>query len=46
MESVILCEHTNTERGFLNELQKKLSQKLPEFEFIPSKLDKDPLSVV
>jgi dinuclear metal center YbgI/SA1388 family protein len=42
---VILCEHTNTERGYLKNvlMEKLLAEK---FEVICSQLDKDPLSIV
>lgn len=52
LTSVILCEHTNTERGYLSQvLQPKLAQLLsldggPLMEVTCSTLDKDPLKVV
>ncbi|KAI8372876.1 GTP cyclohydrolase 1 type 2/Nif3 [Radiomyces spectabilis] len=53
--SVILCEHSNTERGYLSAvlqpaLQKALANESSEegeaIEIIVSKLDKDPLQIV
>ncbi len=43
--SVILTDHTNTERGYLPILAKRLSESL-EIETIVSKIDADPLVVV
>ncbi|KAJ1561888.1 NGG1 interacting factor [Nowakowskiella sp. JEL0078] len=49
---VILCEHSNTERGFLSAiLQKKLTQSLNEssdeyVDVVCSKVDRDPLRVI
>jgi putative NIF3 family GTP cyclohydrolase 1 type 2 len=51
-QHVILCGHTNTERGFLNTLQRALQRKLDEntlpedIEVIISKQDQDPLQIV
>jgi dinuclear metal center YbgI/SA1388 family protein len=43
---VILCEHTNTERGFLPLFGKQLQQALPEpVEIILSAIDTDPLQI-
>ncbi|KAJ3169756.1 NGG1 interacting factor [Geranomyces variabilis] len=49
--SVILCEHTNTERGYLSQiLQPRLQALLREADetatVICSKIDKDPLDIV
>lgn len=49
--SVILCGHTNTERGYLRTLQAKLSDHIAkeygesQVEVIVSKADKDPLDL-
>jgi putative NIF3 family GTP cyclohydrolase 1 type 2 len=51
-QHVILCGHTNTERGFLSTLQRALQRKLDEdtlvgdIEVIISKQDQDPLKIV
>eukprot|EP00058_Branchiostoma_floridae_P020393 XP_002605883.1 hypothetical protein BRAFLDRAFT_87445 [Branchiostoma floridae] len=45
--SVILCEHSNTERGFLRVLQGQLTAMLDgKVEVVVSDVDKDPLEVV
>ncbi|CAI5761971.1 NIF3-like protein 1 [Podarcis lilfordi] len=45
--SVILCEHSNTERGFLLELQKELAAHLQnKICIVVSERDRDPLQVV
>ena len=46
--SVILCEHSNTERGYLKEVfQGKLSQLLnDQVKVEVSQIDKDPLTFV
>ncbi|XP_028607016.2 NIF3-like protein 1 isoform X2 [Podarcis muralis] len=45
--SVILCEHSNTERGFLLELQKELAVHLQnKICIVVSERDRDPLQVV
>ncbi|KAM7153150.1 NIF3-like protein 1 [Macrochelys suwanniensis] len=45
--SVILCEHSNTERGFLAELRDMLATHLEnKITIIVSERDKDPLQVV
>ncbi len=41
----ILCEHSNTERGFLKVLKAMLEEKL-DVEILISKMDKDPVSIV
>ncbi|EGG18739.1 hypothetical protein DFA_02478 [Cavenderia fasciculata] len=45
---VIVCDHSNTERGYLKEYKTLLESKLnqPNLEIIISKLDSDPLSIV
>lgn len=42
---VVLCEHTNTERGFLKALKPLLAARLPQTEILESKCDADPLKV-
>ncbi|KAK2529641.1 Nif3l1 [Columba guinea] len=45
--SVILCEHSNTERGFLSELREALAVHLQnKINIIVSEKDRDPLQVV
>uniref|UniRef100_A0A8C4VEJ1 NIF3-like protein 1 n=1 Tax=Falco tinnunculus TaxID=100819 RepID=A0A8C4VEJ1_FALTI len=45
--SVILCEHSNTERGFLSELRDMLAVHLQnKINIIVSEKDRDPLQVV
>ena len=45
--SVLLCEHSNTERGFLTVLQQKLNVLLDNLVDIRvSERDKDPLEIV
>lgn len=45
--SVILCEHSNTERGFLSELRDMLTIHLQnKINIILSEKDRDPLQVV
>ncbi|MBN3321513.1 NIF3L protein, partial [Atractosteus spatula] len=45
--SVVLCEHTNTERGFLSVLRDRLSARLgPGVTVLVSERDADPLRVV
>lgn len=44
--TVIVCNHSNTERGYLKSLKRKLEENLGEgYEFFISKTDRDPLSV-
>lgn len=43
---VILCDHSNTERGFLKHLKTKLELQLPGIDLCVSTVDKDPLEVV
>lgn len=44
---VVLCEHSNSERGFLKIFQKKLEYILGnEVKVITSIVDKDPLQIV
>lgn len=45
--NVILCEHSNTERGFLSDLQEMLGAHLEnKISIIVSETDRDPLCVV
>lgn len=45
--SVILCEHSNSERGFLTLFKERLSSFLPDsVKVIVSQRDRDPLQVV
>ncbi|MCH2108416.1 MAG: Nif3-like dinuclear metal center hexameric protein [Polyangiaceae bacterium] len=44
--SVILTDHTNTERGYLPRLKERLQSELPGLEVVVSKTDADPLRVV
>ncbi len=44
--SVILTDHTNTERGYLPRWCEVLRARIPEIEFFTSTRDKDPLSVL
>jgi len=45
--SVILADHSNTERGFLAKVKEKLGEMLgSEVKIIISKLDKDPLQIL
>ena len=42
----MVCNHSNTERGFLKELRARLESELgEEFTFVVSQTDRDPLSV-
>ena len=44
---VILCDHSNTERGFLAVVRQRLTEKLMNnVEVIVSETDRDPLEVV
>ncbi len=44
---VILCDHTNTERGFLTEWQQRLVEDLPSsIEVLVSATDSDPLTIL
>ncbi len=43
--TVVLCDHTNTERGFLSVLAAELEPRLPGVEMIISGRDKDPLRI-
>lgn len=42
-QAVILCEHTNSERGFLPVLQSRLAALLTDVDVVVSTVDKDPL---
>ncbi len=45
--AVILCEHTNTERGYLKEVYaRRVAKSLPGVEVISSETDKDPLQIL
>lgn len=44
--SVILCDHTNTERGFLPVYAERLRLQLPGVEILVSAEDRDPLSIL
>lgn len=45
--NVILCEHSNTERGFLSDLRDMLDAYLEnKINIIVSEIDRDPLRVV
>jgi len=44
--SVILCEHTNTERGYLSVLSQRLEALLPTLRYTISRIDADPLQSV
>jgi len=44
--SVVLCEHTNTERPYLTEYCKMLQVKLPDWDIVQSRVDSDPLQIV
>ncbi len=44
--SVILCDHTNTERGYLPSFAQRLREQLPGVEVLVSERDKDPLEIV
>lgn len=45
--SVILCEHSNTERGFLSDLRDMLDAHLEnKINIILSETDRDPLHVI
>ncbi|UCD75212.1 MAG: Nif3-like dinuclear metal center hexameric protein [Phycisphaerales bacterium] len=44
--TVVLAGHTNTERGYLKILAKRLQQALPEVAFLISEKDEDPLKAM
>ena len=45
--SVIACNHSNTERGYLKELKQTLEEMLGgDYTFVISQMDHDPLFVV
>lgn len=46
--SVVLCEHSNSERGFLKEFKEQIHQSLNDssVEILLSQVDKDPLTVL
>lgn len=43
--SVILTEHTNTERGYLPQLATRMLQALPKLQIAISQVDRDPLRI-
>ena len=43
--SVILTDHTNTERGFLGILGKRIEKALPGVRTLLSRRDRDPLVI-
>jgi len=44
--SVVLCDHTNTERPYLKVLARRLRQDVSGTKFILSRADREPLRVV
>jgi len=44
--SVILCDHTNTERGYLPLLARRIAERIPSVDVTVSSRDRDPLAVV
>lgn len=42
---VLLCEHSNSERGFLPVLRNRLLAAYPDAEVVISEIDRDPLFV-
>ena len=45
--SVVVCNHSNTERGYLKVLKSQLETMLgEEYEFTVSAIDRDPLVMV
>lgn len=44
--TTILCEHTNTERGYLKVLQARICARLPDLQVHVSQRDREPLDVV
>lgn len=44
--SVILCDHTNTERGYLPTFARRLAEGVPTIDVAVSARDRDPLQVV
>ena len=43
--SVILCEHSNSERGFLNTIRERLIRLLPSTEIFQSETDSEPIQI-
>lgn len=41
--TVILCNHSNSERGFLEKFKKILKEQLPDLKIIVSEADEDPI---
>jgi dinuclear metal center YbgI/SA1388 family protein len=44
--SVVLCEHTNTERPFLKVYCERIQASLPDWQVVQSIVDEDPLKIV
>ena len=45
--TVVVCNHSNTERGFLHVLQKKFTDMFDnQVDVLVSEIDRDPLQVV
>jgi len=44
--TVILADHSNTERGYLTHIQDTLSSMFDGVDVIVSKVDRDPLQIV
>ncbi|KAK6184274.1 hypothetical protein SNE40_006774 [Patella caerulea] len=44
--NVILCDHSNTERGYLKQVKQELSEKLKDVNILISETDMDPLVIV
>lgn len=44
--SVILCDHTHTERGFLPVFARRIAERIPSVDVVVSSRDRDPLRVV
>ncbi len=44
--AVVLCEHSNTERGYLSHIIENLAGNLPGVELCISLKDKDPLEII
>ena len=46
-QTVVLCEHSNTERGFLHEqLVARLQALLPDARVVVSTQDRDPIQIM
>ncbi|MCB9830854.1 MAG: Nif3-like dinuclear metal center hexameric protein [Planctomycetes bacterium] len=44
--AVILCDHSNTERGYLDRYAERIGALLPALEILRSEADRDPLAIV